>query len=61
MVIVAAGEAVAEKEVAVGAEMMAVKEVAIGAVKVAADGVEVVVIIGKVAAMVGLLPWSLAE
>lgn len=60
MGIAAAGDAATEKGAAVGAEMMAVKEVAIGAVKAAADGVEVVAMVGK-AAMAGLLPWSLAE
>ena len=59
--IVVAGGAVAVKEAAVGAGMMVVKEVAIGAVKAVADGDEAVAMVGKVAVMAGLLPWSLAE
>ena len=58
--IVVAGGAVAEKEAAVGAGMMVVKEVAIGAMKAVADGGEAVAMVGKVAVMAGLLPWSLA-
>jgi hypothetical protein len=48
---------VAEKgAAAVGAEMVVVKGVVIGAVKVAVDGGEVVAMVGKVVATVGLLP-----